>query len=297
LTPLRLALVHADDHHHRYLESVLLGRFDLELVVVETDRAKVAAVGRGGRFRDWIYHGYHRCRRALTGKDQYRRRYFAHVPQLWAAPGPGRLEARSVNDEVVADAFRAVRADVVVIIDCSTVSKAALTAAGPLVVNIHSGFLPYYRGRHSFFFAAYDRRIDRIGSTIHRVDPGVDTGELIEVVRPPLRGDEVPEHLYCRADLLAIHRLVGWLEIVERGGELPSYPQPPVGHTYRTRDRGPTHDVRYFLRRCARAGRNYRRADRTPVVGAPVPTSVLDGERPRRGQLVSLSLPGDHRPR
>jgi hypothetical protein len=286
LTPLRVALVRADDHHHRYLESMLLGRFDLDLVVVEADREKVAASPRSGQFRDWIYHRYHGCRRALTGKDRYRRRYFAHTPQLWAAPGTRRLEVRSVNDEVAVEAIRAAPADVVVIIDCSTVSKATLAAAGPLVVNVHSGFLPYYRGDHSFFFAAYDRRADRIGSTIHRVDLGVDTGELIEVVRPPLRGDEVPEHLSCRADLLAIHRLVGWLEIVERGGELPSYPQPPVGHTYRTRDRGPSHDLRYFLRRHTRAGRTYRRADRTPVAGVPVPTSVPE-VAPRRSSRRS----------
>lgn len=273
MTPLRLALIRADDHHHRYLESLLLGRFDVALVVVEPDREKVAALRRRGCYRDWAYHRYHRCRRALTGEDHYRLRYFAHEPELWAVPSSRRLEVGSVNDDVVADALRAVAADVVVIIGCSVLSAPALAAAGPLVIKVHGGLLPYYRGEHCFFFAMYDGRLDRVGSTIHRVDAGVDTGELVEVVRPPLHGDEPPEHLYCRAELLAIHRLAGWLEILERGGELPSYPQPPVGRTHRTRDRGPTHDLRYFLRRCLRAGLTRWRAGRTP------PTGVLGPRR------------------
>ncbi|GGQ80808.1 formyltransferase family protein [Couchioplanes azureus] len=252
MTPLRLALVRGDDHHHRYLESLLAGRFDLALVVVEPDSARAAALRRHGRYRDWLYHLYHRCRRALTGKDAYRRQYFAHTPELWADPGPRRLRVRSVNEDAVVDALRAVFVDVVVIIGCSPLSRATLAAAGPLVLNVHDGFLPYYRGDHGFFFAVYDRRFDRVGATIHRADPDVDTGELIEVVRPQVRGDELPEHLNCRADLLAIHRLAGWLEILERGGELPSYAQPPVGRTYGIRDRGPAHDLRYFLRRCLR---------------------------------------------
>ena len=37
MTPLRLALLRADDHHHRYLESLLAARFDLALVVVEPE--------------------------------------------------------------------------------------------------------------------------------------------------------------------------------------------------------------------------------------------------------------------
>ncbi|HEU5109721.1 MAG TPA: formyltransferase family protein [Micromonosporaceae bacterium] len=223
MTPLRLALIRADDHHHRYLESLLSSRFALTAVVVEPHREKVAALFRHGRYRDWAYHRYHRYRRAVTGEDRYRRHYFTHAPELPAAAGSTRVVVRSVNDDEVADALRAAAADVVVVIGCSVVSGQVLAAAGPLVVNIHSGFPPHRRGNGHNPFAAHDEYLDQIGSTIHRVEPGVATGELIEVVRPPVRGDEQPEHLYCRADLLAIHRLAGWLEILERGGELPSY--------------------------------------------------------------------------
>lgn len=251
MSPLRVACVRADDHHHRYLESLLRSHFDVRLVVVEPESAKVRRLRRHRKYRDYAYHVYHHYRRALTGKDRYRRRYFAHQPRLWSLCAENTVRVPSVNGEAAIAALERTEVDVVVIIGCSVLGRRALAAAGPLVVNVHGGFLPYYRGNHCFFFAVYDRRLDRVGSTIHRVDAGVDTGHLIDVVRPPVRGDELPEHLYCRADFLAIHRLVGWLQRLEQGEELPSLAQPAVGRTYRTRDRGPSHDLRYFVRRVA----------------------------------------------
>jgi hypothetical protein len=114
--PLRLGLIRADDHHHRYLESLLRASFDVRLVVVEPESEKVRAMRR--RWRDYTYHVYHSWRRRLTGKDRYRRRYFAHSPQLWAASATPVHRVRSVNDPAVVAAFDAEPVDVTVIIGC-----------------------------------------------------------------------------------------------------------------------------------------------------------------------------------
>jgi methionyl-tRNA formyltransferase len=242
VTPLRLALIHTGDHPHRYLESLLSRRFDLALVVVEPARAAGAAAHRRGRYRDWVSHRYHGCRRALSGRNRYRRRYFAHAPQLWAGPGPRRLRVPSVNDRAVQDALRAAGADVVVVVGCSRLAEATLGAAGPLVVSVHGGLLPHYRGRHGLFAAVSAGRPDLAGATLHRVDLGLATGDLIETVRPQARPAAPAEHLYCGAHLLAIHRLAGWLEILERGGELPSAPQPLLRRGHRPSSAGSNGD-------------------------------------------------------
>lgn len=252
MRPLRLALLRADDHDHRYLESTLRSRFDLSLVVVEPEPDRIRALRRQGRYRDWAYHRYHRLRRAVTGADRYRRRYFAHSPQLWAAPCLTRQRTTSVNDLPAVEALRATPVDVVVVAGCAPLSHAALEAAGPLVVRVHAGMLPYYGGDHGIFFAVYDGRPDRAGSTIHRLGAADADGELVEVVQPVPHDGDRPDRLDCRAELLAVHRLVDWLEALERGGELASTPPPQGGRTFRVHDRGPSHDLRLLVRRCAR---------------------------------------------
>jgi folate-dependent phosphoribosylglycinamide formyltransferase PurN len=46
-------------------------------------------------------------------------------------------------------------------------------------INIHVGITPEYRGSKSEFWALYEKKYDLVGVTIHMIDEGVDTGEVI----------------------------------------------------------------------------------------------------------------------
>ena len=106
-----------------------------------------------------------------------------------------------------------------------------LNAAGWHVINIHGGHLPDYRGNHCFFFALFDGRRDKTNSTIHFVDAGVDTGDVIEHVTSDAQPGEAAEILaYRRAEKRAVHRLVELLRSLEEGCSLPRTRQPPGTH-------------------------------------------------------------------
>jgi len=46
-------------------------------------------------------------------------------------------------------------------------------------INLHMGISPYYRGSASNFWALYQKRIDMVGATIHFLDKGLDSGDII----------------------------------------------------------------------------------------------------------------------
>jgi methionyl-tRNA formyltransferase len=259
MAALRVAILHSDDHHHRYLESLLRSRFEVAAVMVEPSQAKIRRLMRRGRYRDVVYQRYHELRRRVTGKDRYRRAYFQHAPELWRDPGTHRVLVDSINSDEVVQRLSESQPDVTVAIGCSILKKPVLEAAGGRLLNVHGGYLPYYRGNHCVFFALYDGRLDRVGVSLHYIDAGVDTGGLVEVLTPPTDGTETAEKLYCRSEKLAINRLADLLGGLEAGDTLPAHPQLPVGRTYRTRDRGPTHDLREWERRTRRAIRSWIR--------------------------------------
>jgi hypothetical protein len=68
---------------------------------------------------------------------------------------------------------------------------------GPLVdflverrcINIHMGVSPYYRGSACNFWAMYDRRPDMVGSTVHLLSKGLDSGPILFHAMP--RADRV----------------------------------------------------------------------------------------------------------
>jgi methionyl-tRNA formyltransferase len=234
------------------LVALLRSRFDVVAVVVEPAAAQRRRLLSLRRYGDFGWATYHRLRRDILGLNRYRRQYFADAPPTPASSRPETLTVEWINDATVVELLRRTRPDVTVIICTSILRKDVLDAAGPMTINVHAGYLPDYRGNHCIFFALYDGNFDKIGATIHFVDAGIDTGDIIEIMVPEIFPGDNAERLYCRADKLAIHRLSDLLERYEAGLPLPRTPQEFHGRLCFTRDRKPWHDLALWLRRTTR---------------------------------------------
>jgi folate-dependent phosphoribosylglycinamide formyltransferase PurN len=246
---LRLAILCSDDVHHVFLQARLAVEFDVRLVLVEPASAQRHALLARHRYCDYLAHIYHFWRRRLCGLDAYRRGYFALPPEAHL-PADVRRTLASINHESVPRLLQEAAPDVVVVMGTSILRRAVLEAAADAaILNIHGGYLPDYRGNHCFFWALYDGRPDRIGSTIHFVDPGIDTGDVLEVVPVTVTADDTAETLYCRAEHEAISHLVHCLHLLEAGQQLPRVPQMRTGRAHRVRDRKPWHDLALWVRR------------------------------------------------
>jgi methionyl-tRNA formyltransferase len=183
------------------------------------------------------------------------------------SPEPRWLEVAWINDPAVGELLAEARPELVVIMGVGILRAellAAIAALGSPTLNVHGGYLPDYRGNHSFFWALYHGDFDRIGSTIHLVNEGIDAGDIVEIVVPEMRLEDDAEELYCRAERLALHRLVELLEEFGAGLALPRHPPGSAGRLFRMRDRWPHHDLVLGLRRlAARSGLAWLRADWT----------------------------------
>lgn len=50
-------------------------------------------------------------------------------------------------------------------------------------INIHMGIAPEYRGSDCNFWAMFDERPDLVGATIHLLSAGLDSGDILRIVR------------------------------------------------------------------------------------------------------------------
>jgi methionyl-tRNA formyltransferase len=88
------------------------------------------------------------------------------------------VDVENVNSDAVMALLGEVQPACVVVSGTGIIRKKVLALA-PTFINIHVGITPRYRGVHGGFWAIYENRPDLVGVTIHRVDPGVDTGAII----------------------------------------------------------------------------------------------------------------------
>ncbi len=75
-------------------------------------------------------------------------------------------------------------------------------------INIHMGLSPYYRGSSCNFWALYDNKPDYVGATIHILNKGLDSGDMLFHCVPKLQEGDTPFDFTMRSVLVAHQGLV-----------------------------------------------------------------------------------------
>ena len=85
----------------------------------------------------------------------------------------------SVNDERTVALLTSLRPVLVVVNGTRIIATRVLESAGCPVVNLHAGITPRYRGVHGGYWALAEHHPEWVGTTVHLVDPGIDTGGVL----------------------------------------------------------------------------------------------------------------------
>ncbi|UCG15423.1 MAG: polysaccharide deacetylase family protein [Phycisphaerales bacterium] len=88
-------------------------------------------------------------------------------------------------------------------------------------INLHKSLLPHYRGQPPGFWELHDQT-DRTGATAHRVDDGIDTGDIIAQAALPVPPYATPEGLAAQLDRLGTDVLIDALRRIDRGDTAPT---------------------------------------------------------------------------
>ena len=92
------------------------------------------------------------------------------------------LHVPSINASQVAELLSELAPEVVIVAGTGIIGRSVLAAA-PRFVNLHAGITPLYRGAHGAVWAVICEDFDNLGTTLHRVDEGIDTGGILRQAR------------------------------------------------------------------------------------------------------------------
>lgn len=158
--------------------------------------------------------------------------------EIIAAAGvaPSRIfDGSRLRDPETARRLRALGAEVAVsALFGYVLHPELLSAFDKGAVNIHPGLLPYGRGAHPNVWSIVERT--PAGVTVHYMDEGVDTGDIIAQREVAVEPSDTAERLYRKLERAAVALFAEqWPAI--RDGAAPRAPQPRNGgSTHRARD-------------------------------------------------------------
>ena len=120
------------------------------------------------------------------------------VPHAYLPPGPFRTKLSPEAEEELVRHLRDAGVELVVLAGFMRVLKAPTLEAFPhRIVNLHPSLLPKFPG-----LAAWKQALQAgekvTGCTVHYVDAGVDTGEIIAQREVPILQDDTAETLHAR---------------------------------------------------------------------------------------------------
>lgn len=139
-------------------------------------------------------------------------------------------QPRSVNELDFLPILRELRPHVLLSIFYDKILKPNVLAVPTIAAaNVHYGFLPYNRGSMPIPWAIIDGNDP--GVTMHYMDPGVDTGDIIAQMAVPAGNHEIASEVYDRCTAAGLYLFERYLPLLLRGA-VPRRPQPSGTGTY-----------------------------------------------------------------
>ena len=124
-----------------------------------------------------------------------------HVPARYFFPGQFRTRLEPNCEEQLVQLLLAAGVELVVLAGFMRVLKTPMLEAFPKrIINLHPSLLPKFPGREAWT-QALEAGETVTGCTVHYVDAGVDTGEIIAQKKVAILPDDTPETLHQRIQI------------------------------------------------------------------------------------------------
>jgi len=113
----------------------------------------------------------------------------------------------NINEEESIEFIKKLKSELIVVFGTSLVRKEIMQVPKKTIINVHTGLSPYYRGGQSAFWCLYNNEPEYIGVTIHYIDEGIDSGDIILQGRPEIEEGDSLASIECKLALLSIDLL------------------------------------------------------------------------------------------
>lgn len=212
---MKLAILTTETFHHAHFVRAVTGRFPVARVFCESAVLKPS---------------FETAHPFETTRDEDECRvWFGGSPAQLADFAPVEYVG-SLNDLGAVGSMRALAPEVVMVFGTGRLVPAVLAVQPRLMFNFHGGDPEQYRGLDTHLWAIYHRDFAGLVSTLHRVTPELDNGDIVLQARVPLRRGMALYELRRANTETCVELAIKTLSTLETRGD-------PTGRTQRSRGR------------------------------------------------------------
>jgi methionyl-tRNA formyltransferase len=213
----KLAILTTQTPHHAYFVREVASRFPVARAYCETT---------GPRAPFETAHPFE------TTRDAYER-------QIWFDGRDARVAdlvptefVASMNENAAVASLRALAPDVVIVFGTGRLTTVVLDIQPRLMLNLHGGDPEEYRGLDTHLWAIYHRDFGGLVTTLHRMLPALDAGDVVQNMHIPLRPAMQLHELRAANSEVCVRLSLDALSAIETRGDVASRRQGRTGRYY-----------------------------------------------------------------
>ena len=121
--------------------------------------------------------------------------------------GTSIINVVDINSVFIENILKELKPDLVVFTGGGLIKGNILKNSGAGVVNCHMGVLPMYRGMDVVEWPILNKDWGNIGLTIHFMEKGIDTGDILKIHHIPLKSNDTIKKLRVRFEPIMVTQL------------------------------------------------------------------------------------------
>lgn len=232
---MKVALITSDQDRHKYLASLLFKEFGSNFVGIVAQNLNFSKKGVKKNFLFVLRILYQLCvmmvkkiREAVIPSKKF---FWVddHRPSF-----PDQVPINITSDINQADTVEFLKKcnpDVVLVFG-GKILKEEILKIPRYIINLHCGFCPLYKGAGNSITAAGREDYRHMAATIHFVNAGIDSGDIISYAFPKYELSDNCDDVYCKTILAGVDELLKVAKDMMCGRPIIRVPQPQLGTTY-----------------------------------------------------------------
>ena len=261
-----IIILTGDRLRHKYFAARILDTFDSAKLLVE--KHPIPAWGAHVQQATPLVRE-HFLSFQRTESDYFKDFVKVHA-ELLASRTLMEINTGEINRPDIIAYLQALQPKVFAVLSTSLLQAGFIEAFPRRLINYHAGLSPYYRGSATNVFPFLNDELQYVGVTIHYIDAGIDSGDIIIQGRPVFEPGDDTHTIGCKTLMVGTELMVETLRSFLAKG-------PPKGH-----------------RQSAGEGRLYKKSDFNDEVILELRAQLEKGvvksyaaEQPQAIQMVS----------
>lgn len=205
---MRLIILTSNQLRHKYFSNRLIENFNVVSIFSEeksfNPKDKKIIKEKTKNKKEKIFWQWH-----FNLRDKAEKFYFSDDIKFKINPRLIiNIPKGKINNEIYVEKIKKLKPDIIAVFGTSLLKEKIIDICPEKIINMHLGLSPYYRGSAANFWPLYDNKLEYVGVTIHFLDKGIDSGNIIHQGRPEIENGDNQHTIGCKTIIVGTQLMI-----------------------------------------------------------------------------------------